>query len=476
MSSAFGVSVLSLLTPALLFLALAVFLLRKGLRPRRMGDTPHCRKCDYNLTGLSSERCPECGANLVAGSIVYGEPHQKAGRVLLGVLSLVITGALLVASSYRINWYQLRPTGWLIGDLASTNASDARRAWTELDRRYLAGRLSVGQNSRLIDVALQEQARATPGPLLSNLVDHLGRACLAGQMSASQQQTFITQAISATLQARPTTILGRRAPVRVSHADRAPSRNPWLSYELSSFSVDDQKPNNMSSMTGFASGCGGHGSFSTGVHIQTVGRHKLKAVARVKLWNGPYGNQAGSELLGSTDIPLTAETEVLADQPADYIKHTSGPATDARIRASLEPKDLRLKLMPQTNFELTVGIRSPPVGVAMEVLICVDGREYKIGTINAVAGRSTDWHVEQEWRAPGDEKPASFESCDVILRSSDNVAGDTVDLFEIWNGEIVYQNVPVKLETPTTQPTQPAASKGPTLPGPTAHAPAEATP
>ena len=44
--------------PALLVIALTVKLIRKY---RRRPEYPTCPKCNYNLTGLTSVRCPECG-------------------------------------------------------------------------------------------------------------------------------------------------------------------------------------------------------------------------------------------------------------------------------------------------------------------------------------------------------------------------------------------------------------------------------
>lgn len=44
--------------------ALGLALLIVGLRGRRIGDAPHCRQCKYNLTGVPSTRCPECGHDL----------------------------------------------------------------------------------------------------------------------------------------------------------------------------------------------------------------------------------------------------------------------------------------------------------------------------------------------------------------------------------------------------------------------------
>src|SRR5687768_17277287 len=73
----------------LLFLALPPLLLglvlvKLAYFPRRRGNTPHCRKCNYTLTGLSSERCPECGQPLDDNvAVVHGE---RPRRPILGAV------------------------------------------------------------------------------------------------------------------------------------------------------------------------------------------------------------------------------------------------------------------------------------------------------------------------------------------------------------------------------------------------------
>jgi hypothetical protein len=59
-----------------------VLLAAIALRGRRVGDVPYCRTCDYNLTGLESPRCPECGSEDVK-NVVRGE--QRKRPVLLTV-------------------------------------------------------------------------------------------------------------------------------------------------------------------------------------------------------------------------------------------------------------------------------------------------------------------------------------------------------------------------------------------------------
>src|SRR5687768_2249915 len=100
-------------TRLLLFLALpplllSLVLLKLAYFPRRRGDTPHCRKCGYTLTGLSSERCPECGQALSEDTIVYGERarHPILGAVGSLLLLLAIANTAIILASGRIDWYR----------------------------------------------------------------------------------------------------------------------------------------------------------------------------------------------------------------------------------------------------------------------------------------------------------------------------------------------------------------------------------
>ena len=50
-------------------IGLAVYLLRVILFKYELGErpVPTCRRCGYNLTGLTSDKCPECGSPIPLG-------------------------------------------------------------------------------------------------------------------------------------------------------------------------------------------------------------------------------------------------------------------------------------------------------------------------------------------------------------------------------------------------------------------------
>ena len=68
--------------PLLMLLAGAVLLVI-GLRGRRVGDHPVCRRCGFDLFGNpAAARCPECGADLgVSGAVRTGHLRRRRGAL-----------------------------------------------------------------------------------------------------------------------------------------------------------------------------------------------------------------------------------------------------------------------------------------------------------------------------------------------------------------------------------------------------------
>ena len=57
---------------------------------RRVGDEPRCRRCEYILVGELCGRCPECGAEVEPGRVVYGA-RKRRGKVMAAGVALVFT-------------------------------------------------------------------------------------------------------------------------------------------------------------------------------------------------------------------------------------------------------------------------------------------------------------------------------------------------------------------------------------------------
>ena len=104
----------------LLFL-LGLSLLISGFRRRRIGDEPHCRKCNYILLYLQSLRCPECGTEISAQNTVIGEYRRRWGRTVTGLILMILACMPVVPSAWRaietINWYHYKTASWVFADL-----------------------------------------------------------------------------------------------------------------------------------------------------------------------------------------------------------------------------------------------------------------------------------------------------------------------------------------------------------------------
>jgi len=141
------------------FVAACAFLaLVRASRGRRVGDHPHCARCDFDLFGLppEQERCPECGAKLdSAKARRMGRRRPRLGAMtgwsVVLVCGLAVAIGTLRAGATRFDWVRSKPVWLLRRDLASSPPANprAQEAGRELDRRLKAGRLGDGDKRRL---------------------------------------------------------------------------------------------------------------------------------------------------------------------------------------------------------------------------------------------------------------------------------------------------------------------------------------
>jgi hypothetical protein len=173
----------------------AIVAMRSGWKGRRVGDAPHCKACNFDLTGVFPQRtvCPECGADLTGGpAVTSGRFERRWKRLTLGIVVLVLSVTIPVLSIggtlSKGRLVRLLPTQTLIDECVLKPQSMI--AWEgryELGSRLAVGKLSDAEQHTLLDAV--ETLLATNVPrgdsfahgLLTNLVQasNIGPTVLA---------------------------------------------------------------------------------------------------------------------------------------------------------------------------------------------------------------------------------------------------------------------------------------------------------
>lgn len=212
--------------PAVLIVAGAVLTLT-ALFGRRRGETPFCRKCRYNLTGIDADRCPECGWSIVGRGVVRGERPSRRARLVVGVSCLLISAAAItsfaIATARGVDWYAVAPNELLLAAIPYVDDEIATECLGELSARFLRDTLGEKQTDQLIESCLREQGRPAlrpgvgqlAGEIVSNLVSR-------GVPSDDQRGRFFENLLfDSEIEARAAVIAGRACPVRTVHDFRA---------------------------------------------------------------------------------------------------------------------------------------------------------------------------------------------------------------------------------------------------------------
>lgn len=458
-------------------LAVGLLLLFIGFRGRRIGTEPRCRQCGYNLTGAASENCSECGATINQHGIVYGTRRRRPVVIAVAALILPTAGMFGWLDGYSrlraIDWYPYYPVAWLINQGRAGDDS----AIYELDRRLRAGKLSKGQVQTLITNALAVQSRA-PGPdrfVTQQWVDLLEYLSQAKQLSDTQQLLYLEQMYSFALVVRPRVRVGERIPYAIRYTTAGPHEDlePADKARPASYDAHTLRLTRLGEEMSFPAHAFAQrhtfrmtrrGEHAVGgpyddlsfmeVSSLTPGRYQLSCtldhlINDYVLCDDVDTNSGGAVL--SKTLSLSADLQVIPADFPDTIELVDEPSLTDQIRAALNfdsitcAADQSSQRRPFLQMTWYSGWPSPsaatlPIDVAFDLIVRLESGDWPVHKFLLPAGSRCDYYLTVK------VAPADVENVKVILRPNPADARETVDMFKIWGGELILENVPVKRE------------------------------
>lgn len=480
-----------------LMIAAGLVLIVVGLRGKRLNQHPVCRSCGFDLEGVypAGMTCPECGTGLKHARAVRVGVRRKrwtaagiGAALVLAPLAMFISMAAVVVSGSELNQY--KPVSLLL--LEGEHGSDdlAQSAAKELVRRQDAGEL-VGENlSNAVEAALDLQGNLERS-WHQEWGDLIERAHASGGASEEQYQRYLRQVAVIECRVREHISKSGELPViielkeaRVGSAsmfavlfeldgasvgtqeisELAWGRYPGESLDsatsqgsgeerprtatLRIFSQQDRK--RFSDVAGSALSCYLQLPDSPGAGEHTV-RVRLKAQVTTS---------TNALVIGATPPPidddgwhpLTLESRTrvqLEDEPAARLRHADA-ATTEKLAASLRPtssiRSILLNLDQTVRVLLSFDVAAAPAPFAFDVYVRDAEREWKAGTLtSSTLVPRMNWYsvgVESQRTLAADcDTPLHAPSIDVILRPNIELAARTIDITEIYGGEIVIEDV-----------------------------------
>jgi hypothetical protein len=438
------------ITPALFF---GVFLLITA-RKHRVGDDPHCPKCDYLLHGLATPTCPECGHPITESNIVRGERQTNRKALAMGLVFIAVP--LLLASTIGLhlvrnfNWYQLRPTSWVLDDIASRDRRvDPFKAHREFHRRWRASGLSDAHQQRLARIALDEQAVAhqhprprAPSPILPDLLKDLGKLALENKLTPDQKKQFLENCARMEVKVRHVVVHGDIAPVQVSRHATSPTPPWYVRHEQTTVQIGDRKPiNTPKGSYGSVSGVGAAGSTTFPIQSPPPGEHTVKASETFSVYVSDSGNFRTDKNppLHTWTATATTTMKVIDKAPPDLIRPINDPTLAQAVKNSITIKQARLDPTRDTA-SVNLKFDNPPAPIAFEVFLKAGDHEFRVGEATVNKNNKSEIFASNQW--PKDI-PQNHATVTIILRPSEKLARWTVDLFEFWNSEFEFPNTPL---------------------------------
>jgi hypothetical protein len=349
------------------------------------------------------------------------------------LVSLTALSVLFQRTYIKANWYEYRPTSWVLDDLASRDEYTAFRAWTEIGRRRQIGKFSDDAECKLTDLALAAHARpyVSASSIDRKLRDYLNTRFQAGSLTPAQSDRLYTQTFVPSLHVRPRVVAGDDLPIWVEYAGfpsgfmRTKLDNRTITIGGQTFErhllPDGPTPH--------------HASKLTGVKVTKPGNYWITVEEDISA-NLHMTGPLSQGFAWTRHIVLQKKIEVLDKAPDDLITWIEQPNFETIRRAVsighvIPDQDGR--------FIVNINISNPRANLAFDVVARDQGKDYSLGQIAV----EKNGYISQDLHSR-DLAGRTLETLDLQFRSSEAAARNTTDLFEIWKGVFSLPTKPAR--------------------------------
>lgn len=423
---------------AVLLILVGVWLFRRSLRGPRIGETPHCPKCNYILFQTHDGVCPECGNTYNSKTIQYGE--RSSASIYFYLLSLVPLSVALVIvllvgdeTIRQIPWSHYKTLSKLVAEMDSSDYNRAISAWSEIERRMAAGPTSPSHRAIIVDRAFREQEKPASASIEHALIDFLGDCFRDGKLTPTETKRFFDNALRANLRVRQLVCTGDRIPFSICDIGHAPRNDWWIQTRVMQIKLGNTiiQPDQVDPI-GRPRLEGPDGwSVEGNLPAMPAGHYDCEVLLEVKFF-------LTFDILAtpafSTVIQLNDHLEVRSDEsivhPVDiYSANDLTPLLEADFSGN--PADA-----------LYIRTHSIPVDLACKVYALQNGSELFLGAVSLRGG------ILDSVVIYGSENMTSLVfPTDLILRSDRTITAKTLDQTSYWNGEMRLPKIQTQISS-----------------------------
>lgn len=368
------------------------------------------------------------------------------------VLALAAAGMLVVTTRTvykRVPWYRYKPAAWVFRDADSSDPSVRQRGIVELCNRVYLHALSHANQTRLAELLLAIQAQPISPKQSEPLIETSALTQLyeAGALSEEQKARFVQNAFQATLVTRANMRPDRPLPLRLKFRTRV--QIPLVvTAEVVAVRCDGADMLVTPVQWRYVSSGSAHQQDWVLPSVST-GSHRIECDLRTMIQRFDEASNRFVLAAGQETITtLATDFEVAASAPAETIRRVQSPMIDAGVRVCVQPGEFYVAPDTAPGGGLIVALHGwikgcdrLPCDLAVDVQARWDDQLRSLGSLVMRKNYPRlGAHMEVKGPVPFDIP----DHVDIELVPSDAAALNTVDVTEIWGGEIVFHDIYVK--------------------------------